>query len=200
MASQSQRTSVEQRNLVRSSSNCRWGSLKLRKERLCKTSACSPARATEPRNGGLTKAEDAFGGRCIQPFCQCAQHQCHLVRRRFQPIQRSVTSGRKRRVTRLTANRLDALGLATLTIPNQGMDLRLGDSGVWALVGGTGEALGAHSLGGSTATLQLTPRSHRSRRRRPRRGVLARASAGGAVQRGAWFEEPVSAARPGAAS
>jgi hypothetical protein len=46
MASQSQITCVEQRNLVRSSSNCRCGSQRLRKERSCKVCAYSPARVS----------------------------------------------------------------------------------------------------------------------------------------------------------
>jgi hypothetical protein len=57
----------------------------------------------------------------------------------------------------LTAKGLDALGMAMLAIPNQRVDVSIGDPEVRALLIGTGEAFGGYPLGGSPAAFHLTP-------------------------------------------
>lgn len=104
------------------------------------------------------------------------------MRRGFQPIQGSVASGSISRVAGLTAKRLDALGMAMLAIPNQGMDMSIGDPKVQALLVGTGEALGVHPLGGSPAAFQFTPGSHQRRGRLHKRRVSVGQATGGAVK------------------
>jgi hypothetical protein len=61
MASHSQSTWVELRSLVRSSSSCRCGMCRLRKQRSWKTSACLPARVSQV----MTVAEDPLGSRRV---------------------------------------------------------------------------------------------------------------------------------------
>jgi hypothetical protein len=56
MASQSHSTCVAQRSLVRSSSNCRCGRWRLRKQCSCKVCACSPARVRKAGDGRLSVA------------------------------------------------------------------------------------------------------------------------------------------------
>jgi hypothetical protein len=46
-------------------------------------------------DGGLTVAENPFGGRWVQPFGQCREHPCDLLRGGFQTVQQRVASGRK---------------------------------------------------------------------------------------------------------
>ena len=65
----------------------------------------------------------------------------------------------------LTAKGLDLLGTAMLAIPNQSVDVSVGDSEVRALLVGTGEAFGVHPLGGSPAAFDLTPGAYRRRSR-----------------------------------
>jgi hypothetical protein len=67
IANQSHSTCVEQRNLVRSSSNWRCGSWKLLKERSYKVCACSPARDRKAGDSGMLIAEDPLSGRRVQP-------------------------------------------------------------------------------------------------------------------------------------
>jgi hypothetical protein len=64
-------------------------------------------------------------------------------------------------VAGLTAKRLDALGLAMLTIPDQSMNVCVSDAKVGTLSVETGEALGVHSLGCSPSAFDLAPGSNR---------------------------------------
>ena len=75
-----------------------------------------------PRDGGLPKAEDPFGRRCVQPFGQRRQDHRDLLRGGFQAIQRRVASSTEGGVTGLTAKRLDLLGMTVLAISNQRVD------------------------------------------------------------------------------
>jgi hypothetical protein len=159
MASHSQSTCVEQRNLVRISSNCRCGRCRLWKDRSWKSSACLPARVRKAGDGGLTGAEDPFGSRKIQPFGQRSEHHGDLVRGCFQTIQRCVAPGSERCMTGRASKGLDPFGLAMLAIPNQSVDLSLSDPEGGALLIGTGVALGLHALGGSPPAFHLSPRS-----------------------------------------
>jgi hypothetical protein len=44
--------------------------------------------ASEPGgDSGLTIAEDPFGGRRVQPFCQGREHHSDLMRRGFQAVE-----------------------------------------------------------------------------------------------------------------
>ncbi len=56
-----------------------------------------------------------------------------------------------------TSERLDVLRLAMLAISHQRVEVSLGDAKVRALLVGTSEALGVHSLGGSLPAFHLTP-------------------------------------------
>jgi len=153
-----------------------------------------------PRDGGLTGAEDSFGGGSVQPFGQRGEHHGDLVRGGFQPIQRSVASSTERGTAGLAAVRLDALGLAMLAIPDQGVDLSIGIPEVQALLVGTGVPLGVDSLGCSPPAFDLAPGPHRSRcwpsSRRGRGGE----SAGGAIVWAAGLEQTVEPAALGPSS
>jgi len=151
-----------------------------------------PACASEPRgDGGLTVAEDPFGGGSIQSFGQRREHHGNLMGRGFQPVQGRVAPGSERRVASLAAKGLDLLGTAILAISNESVDVILCDAEVRTLRVGTSEAIGGYPLGGSPPAFHLTPgaywrwcRSHHSR-------VGAAEATGGAVQRGAWLEVTV---------
>ena len=152
--------------LVRSSSSCRCGSQRVQKVRSCKVCACSPARDRKAGDGRLAVAEDPLSGGRIQPTSRAPS----VPRRpgtggRFQTVQGGVASGSERHVAGLAAKRLDALGMAMRAIPDQGVDMSICDAGVGALLVGTGEALGVHSLGCSPAAFDLTPGAHRRRSR-----------------------------------
>ena len=62
-------------------------------------------------NGGLSKAEDPFGSRWVQPFGQRGEHDGDLLGRGFQPVERSIASSAERGAARLTTKRLDALSM-----------------------------------------------------------------------------------------
>src|SRR5215470_16661254 len=115
-----------------------------------------------PRDGGLAVAEDAFGGGSVQPFGQRGEHHGDLVRGGFQSIQRSAASSTERGTAGLAAERLDALGLAMLAIPDEDVDLSIGIPEVQALLVGTGVPLGVDSLGCSPPAFDLVPGSHLS--------------------------------------
>lgn len=85
-------------------------------------------------DGGLPVAEDPFGQRC--------QHHCDLLGKGFQPVQRRVASSTERGAALLTA---------------KGLDLRIGDAEVLALLIGTGETLSIDAFGCSPTTFHLTP-------------------------------------------
>ncbi len=114
-------------------------------------------------DGGLTVAENPFGDRRVQPFGQRREHYGNLLRGGFQTVHRGVASGSEGGVASLTAKGLDALGLAMLAIPDQRVDVSIGDPAIRALPIGTGVALGLHSLRCSAATFHLTPGAYRSR-------------------------------------
>jgi hypothetical protein len=60
-------------------------------------------------------------------------------------------------MTGLAAKGLDLLGTAVLAIPNQRVNVSIGDPRVRALPIGTGETLGVHPLGCSPPAFHLTP-------------------------------------------
>ena len=136
---------------------------RLRKECSWKSSACLPARVRKAGDGGLTGAEDAFGGGRIQSFGQRREHHGDLLRGGFQTRQRSVASSTKRRAAGLTPKRLDLLGMTMLAIANQRVDLGIGDPAIRALRVGTGVALRVDAFGSPSATFHFTPGTHRCR-------------------------------------
>lgn len=73
-------TWFELRRLVRSSSSCRCGSQRGRKQRSCQVWACSPARVRKAGEGRLPRAEDPFGGGSVQPFGQRREPHCDPAR------------------------------------------------------------------------------------------------------------------------
>jgi hypothetical protein len=79
--------------------------------------------------------------------------------------------------------------MAMLAISDEGVDMSIRDPVVWALLVGTGEALGIHPLGCSSAAFHFTPRSHRRRCRPHNRRVGAGEATGGAVKWGSWLKE-----------
>ncbi len=119
--------------------------------------ACSPARERKARDGRLPVAEDPFGGGRIQPFGNGREHHGDLVGRSFQTVQGGVATGGEGGAASRTSKRLDALGFAMRAIPDERMDVSIGDPAVRALLMGAGEALGVHSLGGSPAAFPLIP-------------------------------------------
>src|SRR5260221_7050231 len=130
--------------------------------------------AREPGgDGSLTIPEDPFGSGRVQPFSERREHRGDVVRRGFQAIQGSVASGTEGGAAGLTAKGLDPLGLAMLAIPNQSVDVSICDPEVRALLVGTSEALGVHSLGCSPAAFHLAPGAHRRRCRSHTRRVGA---------------------------
>ena len=70
-------------------------------------------------DGGLTVAEDAFGGGRIQSFGQRREHHCDLLRGGFQTIQGSVASSTASDAAGRTSKGLDPLGMAMLAIPKK---------------------------------------------------------------------------------
>ncbi len=75
------------------------------------------ALARQPEsNGGLTIAEDPFGGGSVQPFGQRREHRRDLGRGGVQTIQGGVASGSEGGVASLTTKRLDPLSLAMSAI------------------------------------------------------------------------------------
>jgi hypothetical protein len=98
-------------------------------------------------DGRLSKAEDPLRGGRIQPFGQRREHYGDLVGGSFQTVQRSVVPGAERDVASLAAKGLDAFGLAMLAIPNECMNVSIGDPAVPALRVGTSEACGVDPFG-----------------------------------------------------
>ena len=98
-------------------------------------------------------------------------------------------SSAERGVASLTTERLDVLGLAMLAIPDEGVDVSIGDAEVRTLMVGTGEALGVHPLGCSPPTFHLAPGTNqrRSRSHSKRRG--AREVTGRAIKWSVWLEK-----------
>jgi hypothetical protein len=69
-----------------------------------------------------------------------------------------------------------------LAISDEGMDMRISDPGVGALLVGTSEALGGYLLGGSPTAFHLTPGAYRHR---SRSHAWQGETTGGAIKRGA---------------
>jgi len=114
------------------------------------------ASASKPGDdGGLTGAEDPFSCGSVQSFGQRREHHGDLAGRGFQTVQWRVAPGSERGAARLAAKRLDPLSLAMLAIPNEGVDVCLGDAVVRALLIGTGVAFSDHALGGSPPAFHL---------------------------------------------
>ena len=72
-------------------------------------------------------------------------------------LQRSIVSSAERGAAGLAAKGLDLLGTAMLAIPNQRVDVSIGDAEVRALLIGTGEAFSGYALGCSPPAFHLTP-------------------------------------------
>jgi len=70
-----------------------------------------PGASQPSSDGGLSKAEDPFGSRWVQPFGQRGEHHGDLLGRGFQPVERSIASSAERGAARLTTKRLDALSM-----------------------------------------------------------------------------------------
>jgi hypothetical protein len=85
--------------------------------------------------------------------------------RGFQTVQRRVAPSTERDAASLTTKGLDALGLAMLAIPDEGVDVRIGDAEVRALLVGTGKPFSIHSLGRSPTAFYLNPGAYWSRGR-----------------------------------
>jgi len=98
----------------------------------------------------------------------------------------------------LAAKGLDELGTAMLAVPNQRVDLIIGDADIGALRVGTGEALGVHSLRGSPSAFPLAPGTRR-RQLSTRRGSRGQTT-GGAIVWAAGLQETVERSALGLAS
>ena len=109
------------------------------------------------RDGRLSIAEDPFGGGSIQSFGQHREHHSDLLRGSFQTVEGSIAPGRERGTAGLAAKGLDPLGLAMRAISDEGMDVRISDPCVGALLVGTSEALSGYALGGSPTAFHLAP-------------------------------------------
>ncbi len=156
--------------------------------------------ASEPSgDGGLTIAEDPLRGGRVESFSQRGQHDCDLLRRSFEAIQGSVTSGRERGAAGLATKGLDRFSLTMLAIPNERMPVCVCDPEVQTLLIWTGEAFGGYVLGCSSPAFHLTPGTYRSRcwpsSRRRREGQVT----GGAIIWSAGLEETVEHAALGPA-
>jgi len=139
-------------------------------------------------DGGLSVAEDPFGGRRVEPFGQRREDHGNLLRRGFHSIQGSIASSTERAAAGRTSKGLDALGLAMRAIAHQSMDGSICDPEVRTLVVGTSEASSRYGLGGSPPAFDLAPGSHR------RRGwfrVWRGETTDGAIKWGAGLEETV---------
>jgi len=131
---------------------------------LMKELSVSSCAREPPRDGGLTGAEDPLCGGRIESFSQRREDHGDLMGRGFQTVQGGVSSGREGSVTRLTAERLDPLGLAMLAIAHQRMLGSIGDAKVAARSVGTSETISGYAFGGSPPAFDLAPGLHRSRR------------------------------------
>jgi len=114
-------------------------------------------------DGGLSVAEDPFGGARVQTFGKRREHPCDLLRRGFQTVQGGVASRTERGPAGLTAKRLDVFGLAMLAISHESVAGSVCDPEVRALLVGTSEACGGYALGGSPPAFDLAPGAHRCR-------------------------------------
>jgi hypothetical protein len=114
--------------------------------------------AGQPRgDGGLAVAEDPFGRGSIQSFGQGREHHGDLVRGSFQTVQGGVAPSTERGTAGRASKGLDVLGTAMRAIPDQRVEVSIGDSEVRALLIGTGQAFGGYPLGDSPPAFHLTP-------------------------------------------
>ncbi len=123
---------------------------------------CVLASASQPGSArGLPVAEDTLCGGGIQSFSERSQHDCDLMEGSFQAVQGGVAPSTERGVTGLATKGLDLLSATMCAISNQGVDVSVCNPGVWALVIGTGEALGVYPLWCSPSAFHLTPGAYR---------------------------------------
>ena len=144
-----------------------------------------------PRNSGLSVAEDPFSRGRIQSFSQRRQHHGDLARGSFQTVEGRVAPGSEGSTAGLTAKGLDPFGLAMVAISDERVNVSIGDAEVLTLLVGASEALGVHTLGGSSTAFHLTPGADKRRSRSHTRPRGAGPTAGRAVQWGAWLEQTV---------
>jgi hypothetical protein len=140
-------------------------------------------------DGGLSKAEDPFGGGSVQPFGQRREHHGDLVRGSFQAVQRRVAPGSERGAASLATKRLDLFSAAMFAIPNERMEGSVGVAEVHALRVGTSKPLGAYALGGSPSAFHLSPGTYRSKRRPCTQGGSGGETTDRAIVWGAWLEQ-----------
>jgi hypothetical protein len=150
--------------------------------------------------GRLLEAENTFTSGSVQPFGECREHHCDLLRGSFKPVQWTVASSTERGVAGLTTKRLDPLSMTVLPIADESMDVSVSDSKLGALLVRTGEALGGYPPGCSPAAFHLSPRSHRSRRCASTRRGSGVQTTGGAIVWAAGLEETVERAVLGPSS
>jgi hypothetical protein len=104
--------------------------------------------------------EHAHRGGDIQSFGQRCQHFANPLGCGFEAIQRGVAAGAEGSITRLAAQRLDALAPSVCTVTNERVDLRIGDPIVRTRAVGAREAGGVDPFGRATATFHLPPGRH----------------------------------------
>jgi hypothetical protein len=120
--------------------------------------------ASQPRrDGGLSKAEDAFSRGSVQPFGQRREHHGDLLGGSFQMVQRRIASSAEPGAARRTSERLDRFSAAMLAIPDERMDVGVSDPEVQTLLIGTGETLGIDAFGGTSPAFDLAPGAYWSR-------------------------------------
>ena len=118
-----------------------------------------PSTSQPGADGGLSVAEDPFGGRRVEPFGQRREDHGNLLRRGFHSIQGSIASSTERAAAGRTSKGLDALGLAMRAIAHQSMDGSISDAEVQAPLIGAGEPFRVYPLGRSPAAFHLRPRT-----------------------------------------
>jgi hypothetical protein len=162
MASHSQSTWVELRNLVRSSSNGLVREVQVAEGVLMEEFRVLACSREPPRNRGVSKAEHPPCSRKIQSFGQSREHHRDRAREgvfsRYKGVSRRA---RERGAARLTAKGLDALGMAMFAIAHQRVTMRVRVAEVRALPVRTGEALGGDALRSSPPAFDLGPRTYR---------------------------------------
>jgi hypothetical protein len=123
------------------------------------------------------------------PRAEGRQHHGDLLRRGFQTIQRRVAPGREGGAARLTAKRLDRLGMAMLAVPNQCMDVSIGVAEVRTLLVGAGVAVRVDTFGSPSPTFHFTPGAYWCRGRFPTGWWSAGETAGEAIVWAAGLEQ-----------
>ena len=95
----------------------------------------------------MSKAEDPFCGRRVEPFGQRREHHGDVMGRGFQAVQGGGASSGERGVAGRASKRLDPPSRAMLPIPDESVDLSIDDPGVRALRVGTSETFGVDPFG-----------------------------------------------------